>query len=386
MPLTESTSWLSWIAIGIAGSAVVLLAVLGAVLIRQRERLFGAEPSSGSRAAPGPSDEQPRGMELERARTVRTRDRALIVLGTSLELEEVLSRTLALAVDLESADAAAIILSQADAPPLVATLGLSAGEAQLQPLPELRNDHPARALTVDYHYRSERADDSADAVRREVVVPLPGKLLEAGGSLLVLWRQEGPGPSEAELEELEEFAESAALAIGNALRFRAASELAYVDALTGLRNHRFFHETLDREVKRAQRYQRPLALIVFDIDDFKIVNDRIGHLEGDAVLAEVATRLRSVVRAADVACRVGGDEFAIILPESGVGEAEQLYRRLQAAMASRPFGETGELRLSAGIAGTRPEDDERSLFERADAALYHAKQAGKAQAFSGEGA
>ena len=386
MPLTESTNWLPWIAIGIAGLAVVLLALFGTVLLRRRDRLFGAESGPSDRGGPSPPSEQPRGTALERARTVTTRDRALMVLGATLELEEVLARALVLAVSLEGADAAAIVLPQADAPPLVATLGLSAGEAQIQPLPELKRDHPARALSVDYHYRSEGAEAGAEAVRREVVVPLPGKLLDSGGSLLVLWREGRPSPSEAELEELEDLAEHTALAVGNALRFRAASDLAYVDALTGLRNHRFFHETLDREVRRAQRYQRPLALIVFDIDDFKIVNDRIGHLEGDAVLAEVAGRLRSVVRSADVACRVGGDEFAIILPEAGVAEAEQLYRRLQAAMAARSFGGAGDLRLSAGLAGNRPEDDARSLFERADAALYHAKQAGKAQAFSGEGA
>ena len=86
-------------------------------------------------------------------------------------------------------------------------------------------------------------------------------------------------------------------AIENARRFREARQQADLDALTGLHNRRYFHETLAREIARAHRYNRRLALIVFDLDDFKAINDRIGHLAGDAVLAEVAERVREVVRA-----------------------------------------------------------------------------------------
>src|SRR5205085_514059 len=95
-------------------------------------------------------------------------------------------------------------------------------------------------------------------------------------------------------------------ALDNAKRFREARQLADLDDLTGLHNRRYFHETLAREVARAQRYDRELALIVFDLDDFKAVNDRIGHLAGDSVLADAAARVRDVVRSADIACRVAG--------------------------------------------------------------------------------
>jgi diguanylate cyclase (GGDEF)-like protein len=139
--------------------------------------------------------------------------------------------------------------------------------------------------------------------------------------------------------------------------FREARQLADLDALTGLHNRRFFHETLAREVARAHRYERQLALIVFDLDDFKVVNDKIGHLAGDSVLAEAAERIRSVVRSADVACRVGGDEFGVILPESTLEDADQLYRRIQHAVSSRPIGQAGTLYLSAGVAELRPADD-----------------------------
>ena len=136
---------------------------------------------------------------------------------------------------------------------------------------------------------------------------------------------------------------------------------------------------------RAHRYARELALVVFDIDDFKAINDRIGHLAGDSVLAAVADRLRSVVRSADIACRVGGDEFAVILPESGLSDAEQLYRRVQFAVSARPIGSFERLHLSAGLAQLRSDDDAAAIFERADEALYQAKEAGKGQFIAADG-
>src|SRR4026208_238214 len=110
-------------------------------------------------------------------------------------------------------------------------------------------------------------------------------------------------------------------------RARRNRRLADLDGLTGLHNRRYFHEQLAREVARAQRYGRALALVVFDLDDFKSINARIGHLAGDAVLAETAERARGVVRSADIACRVGGDEFAVLLPEASGREAGGVCRR-----------------------------------------------------------
>ena len=109
------------------------------------------------------------------------------------------------------------------------------------------------------------------------------------------------------------------------------------------------------------------------------MNDRIGHLAGDSVLADAAERVRDVVRSADIACRVGGDEFAVILPESALTDADQLYRRIQAAVSARPIAQVGKLHLSAGVAELRSDDDATALFERADEALYRAKNAGKDQ-------
>jgi diguanylate cyclase (GGDEF)-like protein len=155
--------------------------------------------------------------------------------------------------------------------------------------------------------------------------------------------------------------------------------LADLDGLTGLHNRRYFHELLAREVARAQRYGRELALVVFDLDDFKSINDRIGHLGGDAVLAETAERARGVVRSADIACRVGGDEFAVLLPEASGHEAELLCGRLHRAVSSTPVAEAGIVSVSAGIAELQADDDPNTFFERADQALYRAKEGGKGQ-------
>src|SRR5207237_5668658 len=108
-----------------------------------------------------------------------------------------------------------------------------------------------------------------------------------------------------------------------------------------------------RAIARALCYVCNLALFGFDLDDFKEVNDRVGHLAGDSVLADAAERVRDVVRSADIACRVGGDEFAVILPESELTDADQLYRRIQAAVSARPVAQIGTLHLSAGVAELR---------------------------------
>src|SRR5204862_3709857 len=200
-----------------------------------------------------------------------------------------------------------------------------------------------------------------------LAVPIQGELETLG--LLSVYSRTERSFDEAVLTEMEALALRAGPAIENARRFREARHQADLDALTGLHNRRYFHETLARETARAQRYNRRLALIVFDLDDFKAINDRIGHLAGDTVLAETAERVKDVVRSADVACRVGGDEFAVILPESTLADAEQLYRRIQAAVSSRPISHTGgQLLLTDGVAALRPTGDTVDFYTSADAA------------------
>ena len=309
---------------------------------------------------------------LNRTEAESRRSRVLGELAGSIDIDEVLNRTLEAAGAVPGVDAGVVSVSAPDGTQLVASIGVPTEEAERHALPGPPDGSIPRAISVGYAYKAETA---IDRLRAGLAVPLASEG-EHLGYLTVYSRTDEPF-GEDDLSDLEELALRAGPAIENARRFREARQLADLDALTSLHNRRYFHETLAREVARAHRYSRHLALIVFDLDDFKAINDRIGHLAGDAVLAEAAERVRDVVRSADVACRVGGDEFAVILPESAVADAEALYRRLQSAVSSRPVGQAGRLQLSAGVAELQAEDDAVNFFQRADEALYRAKDAGK---------
>src|SRR5262245_3941983 len=315
---------------------------------------------------------------IEQSQLEGQRTRMLGELAGSIDLDEVLARVLEAAGAIEGVDAALITLNaQPGGEPVVATLGLSTEEAERQAVLAPPDGREARAISMSYEYGTEQ-DSTDEAIRSGVAVPLPGEAAPLG-LLTIFTRSSEQTFGEEQVSELEELALRAGPAIENARRFREARQLADLDALTGLHNRRYFHETLAREVARAHRYTRNLALIVFDLDDFKAINDRIGHLSGDAVLAEAAERIRDVVRSADIACRVGGDEFAVILPESRLKDADQLYARLRTAMTSKPVGQAGPLTMSAGMAELQADDDAIAFFQRADHALYGAKEAGKGQ-------
>jgi len=309
---------------------------------------------------------------LERAQEENRRSRVLGELGGSIDLDEVLTRTLEAAGALDGVEASVVCVEVEGGDPIVSTLGLRAGEPT-RTIAGPPDGMTPRSIAVAYQY-GEGVE--GNPIRAGLAVPLScegeqlGYLAAYSRSGLSAFGETGP-------TELEELALRAGPAIDNARRFREARQLADLDALTGLHNRRYFHETLAREVARAHRYARTLALVVFDLDDFKAINDRIGHLAGDAVLAEAAERIRDVVRSADVACRVGGDEFAVILPEAGITDADQLYKRLEDAISARPVGQAGRLHISAGVTELRTDDDSISFFERADEALYRAKGAGK---------
>ena len=153
--------------------------------------------------------------------------------------------------------------------------------------------------------------------------------------------------------------------------------LAATDALSGLANHRRFHEILAAELEQARRGQRPVALVMLDLDNFKVVNDTHGHPYGDEVLRAVGTALRGVVRTTDTAARVGGEEFALILPGTDGELAYRIAERARQAIAGVTVDDM-DLTCSAGIA-TYPADaeDASSLCQHADGALYWAKRRGK---------
>jgi diguanylate cyclase (GGDEF)-like protein len=381
MVLSDGLSWTTFgIAVGGAGLAALLL--LGAVVVMLRRRSSTASIETMLRESSTRVETMIADLTnaLDQAHEETARSRQLAEIGSTIDLDEVLARTLEAAGALLGVDAAMISLdSDEKAGPFVATLGLTSEEAGGNPGVTAPDWSRTRAAVVSYLYAED--EPPGDPIRGSVAVPLRTEADTALGTLWVFWRSSERDPDEEQVALLEELAVRAGPAIENARRFQEARYLADLDALTGLHNYRFFHETLEREVARAQRYDRRLALVVFDIDDFKAVNDRIGHLAGDSVLAEAAQRVRSVVRGADIACRVGGDEFAVVLPESTIADAESLYRRLQNAMNNWRSGDQ-HLRLSAGIAELEPEDDATSFFKRADAALYQAKDRGKGQAIA----
>src|SRR5947199_7722268 len=375
------TTILIGISVGLGALVVLLLALL---VVRWRsdsstdERVAEVVASLNTRM-----DELGRELAgaLERAEEEGKRSRIFGELAGSIDLDEVLSRALEAAGALDSADAALVMLPDAQGgKPLVATLGLSVEEAERHAITGPPDGRLARSITMSYTYPEleREAKPGEGVIHAGLAVPLPGDSSTLG-YLTVFTRRKGHEYGDGDVRQLETLALRAGPAIENARRFREARQLADLDALTGLHNRRYFHETLARECARAHRYERKLSLIVFDLDDFKEINDRIGHLAGDAVLSEAAERVREVVRSADIPCRVGVDELAVVLPDASLEQAEQLYRRLQAALSARPVGQAGRLSFSAGVAELKPEDDTTVFFERADEALYAAKERGKAQ-------
>ena len=359
--------------------ATVLLGVAVTALLRLRA------PASKPRRREAPrreddwtADVEAEGMmrgAVERAQQEAVRARKLAALYGTLDLDELLLRVLETAVGLTGADAAAVALEQATGPPLETRFGLAAHESAPS-LDALNGESRARAVTLDYRYRSAE-NSGEEPLRRGVVVPIPSTEDIPLGTLAVYWRREVDDLDEDELAGLEELARSSARAIENARRYKAVHDLAELDPLSGLYNRRYFQDTLSREVKRAQRYRRRLALLVFDVDGLKTINDEHGHLAGDGLLLETADRLRSVTRSADVACRVGGDEFAVVLPESTVADAKQLHERLTRVLRAEAAGPVDRIEISAGIAQLRPDERSVEFFDRADQALLSAKRSGR---------
>ena len=175
-----------------------------------------------------------------------------------------------------------------------------------------------------------------------------------------------------------EFAELLSVAIGNADAHDRLARLAATDPVTGLANHRTFHARLREEAALAVRHGRPLSVAVLDLDRFRDVNDLHGHLAGDAILAEVGRRVEAAVEPGRLLARIGGDEFALVLPGLAANEARAEVERACAAIARTPFGAAGsELTASAGLADLAVAGHGELLFPSADGALYWAKLNGR---------
>jgi photoactive yellow protein len=165
-----------------------------------------------------------------------------------------------------------------------------------------------------------------------------------------------------------------------------AQEQAVRDPLTGLFNRRHIEAVLPGELKRAERHEAPLSLLVIDVDHFKTINDRFGHPTGDRVLVELARLLNRILRVGDTCARIGGEEFCVVLPHTGGAAAFRAAERLHRVIRALRFDEEPELRVTASIGAATaappfPQADlpsqVKTLFARADGALYEAKRAGR---------
>lgn len=198
---------------------------------------------------------------------------------------------------------------------------------------------------------------------------------------LLLLHTESRTQVESSFKMLEEVLQDLRGPLQRTLAYEALYNQARRDALTGLVNRRVFEERITQELAKAERYNLPLVLACLDLDHFKAINDRLGHAEGDAALKEVSHTFSAIVRDTDLIARVGGDEFAMILPNTSLHNAQQLMNRLCQAVTDLDIHAPNApaLGVSIGLAIWQPSITFKMLWEQADAALYRAKSAGRSR-------
>jgi diguanylate cyclase (GGDEF)-like protein/hemerythrin-like metal-binding protein len=159
--------------------------------------------------------------------------------------------------------------------------------------------------------------------------------------------------------------------------FRSLEQLASTDLLTSAWNRRHFEEAVTGEIHRSIRYGHPVSLLLLDIDHFKRINDTFGHPVGDQVLREVASRIRSAIRLSDSLTRWGGEEFIVLMPNTGLSSATTLAERIREAISTYEFEGIGPVTASLGVADYLPSESREEWLDRADRAMYRAKDQGR---------
>ncbi|MBM3676390.1 MAG: GGDEF domain-containing protein [Actinobacteria bacterium] len=249
-------------------------------------------------------------------------------------------------------------------------------EAQLVSGPP--DGRAVRAVRLAYQYDAE--GEPPGALRSGIAVPIQhdGHLL----GFVAAYSLDAQLDETIVVESLETVAAAAAPTIvavthrPHGLREGASM----VDSLTGLKNRTGFNRTLSRALARAQRDNRSLTLLILDVDGFRALNADFGQLVGDDVLRWTAARVRECLRDADVAARIGSDEFAVVLPDAMRADAEGLFARVQAMLLRQPPEAIPSVTLSGGIAAATDEDDVPSLLLRAEEGVRRARAAGRGTA------
>jgi diguanylate cyclase (GGDEF)-like protein/putative nucleotidyltransferase with HDIG domain len=247
-------------------------------------------------------------------------------------------------------------------------------------LPLIPGEDLQRALEEQRAVRTDRHDAGKRAARLGYGCSLTSPIVVRGrvrGAIAVASVAPESLPAESE-RLLAEFAEIIGIAIANAEAHAQLVAQAASDPLTGLANHRVFHERLREELSRALRHGRPLALALLDVDRFKTINDSLGHERGDTVLAAVAATLARCARAEDVLARLGGDEFALLMPETTEHDALTVVERVRDAIGATELGAPATaVTVSAGVCGVEHAQEADALVRLADGALYWSKAHGR---------
>jgi diguanylate cyclase (GGDEF)-like protein len=315
-------------------------------------------------------------------------------MASTLDLQNILTRISEMVSDLLQAQAMALMLLGPDGRTLSTVAGYNLFDETFPRTPDARWGASPSLVAVREKRPVMVSDMQADEIygawlkaARDrgftsfLAIPLIVQDRALGCMNLYMIERHEFAPEEIQL--LSTFASQAAVSIENARLFEETRQLAITDPLTGLANHRQFYDQLEREFRRAQRYERPLTLLMLDLDRFKAFNDRYGHLAGDHALRETADVLRQNARSVDLLARYGGEEFAIILPETDLPRAASHAERIRSAVASHVFliKETGlehQVTVSIGVAALTPTAEKlEDLVHDADQALYRAKSAGR---------
>jgi diguanylate cyclase (GGDEF)-like protein len=322
------------------------------------------------------SGEQRRARQLEAINTIARQTTALV------ELDELLDTVCTLMLERFHIDQVAVLLSDADGLYVSATYGkltpiLSAG-ARVAPA-GLAMKALSRGLSVVANDVSTERDydPGCKETKSEMCVPLMFFGEKLGVMALDCARLNGF--EDSDVQPLESVADICAAAIANARHFERTQQLAYQDGLTGIFNRRHFEKRIREELERSQRYNTSLSVVMLDIDYFKKLNDEFGHLLGDEVLKQVSAIFQQHLRKGDVVCRYGGEEFALLLPQTNGENALEVAEKLRRTVEGWPFpGVPRQVTISAGLADcptfgmTRDE-----IVSAADGALYHAKLSGR---------
>jgi diguanylate cyclase (GGDEF)-like protein len=311
-------------------------------------------------------------LRQERARLQTSLRRIGQTFASNLDRDALLEIVVRTAVDGLGADGGRASARPSSGRPLQEIVRAGGLEGRLEPLRAAE----AEALVTG------RGSESTFGTMHALAHPLPGT--EPGEVIGLLSAvRDGEPFSDRDRELLSYLAGTASVSIQNVGLHEAVQRQAVTDELTGLYNHRRFQEAMAAETERAKRFDQPMSLVMLDIDNFKRVNDTYGHQQGDRVLAEVARVLRESSREIDAPARYGGEELAVVLPQTDIEGAYQLAERVRQEVAALdiPLMEgTGTISVTASLGvASLPVDaqDGGGLIAAADAALYEAKHAGK---------